>query len=187
MDDMLKLNLGCGENHKTGFINVDKSGNPDVLQDLETFPWPWGDNTVQEVLLHHVLEHLGESTAVYLKIIRELYRICKTDAEVHITVPHPRHDDFLNDPTHVRVITPDGMRLFSKSANREWIAGGYANSPLGLYIDVDYEIKEIQYVLDPVWDEKLNKGEITAEFVDQAFRNFNNVVREIRISLTVVK
>jgi hypothetical protein len=187
MDTALRLNLGCGEHHKDGCINVDKYGNPDVLHDLETFPWPWEDNSVQEVELNHVLEHLGESAAVYFRIIKELYRICKAGAKIHIGVPHPRHDDFINDPTHVRVVTPDGLLLFSKSKNREWIDGGYANSPLGIYLDVDFEIESVNFTLDPVWAEKLDRKEITEEYIDQAFRNFNNVVKEIRMVLRVVK
>lgn len=186
-DAPLRLNLGCGEKRKPGYINVDKFGSPDILHDLETFPWPWEDNSVLEVMLHHVLEHLGESTAVYLRIIKELYRICKAGAKIQIIVPHPRHDDFLNDPTHVRVVTPDGLLLFSKKKNIEWINGGHANSPLGLYLDVDLEIESMNYVLDPVWAEKLNKREITEEYVNQAFRNFNNVVKEIKMVLKVVK
>ena len=187
MDSALKLNLGCGGHRMDGYVNVDKYGNPDILHDLETFPWPWEGNSVQEVQLNHVLEHLGESAAVYFGIIKELYRICKAGARIHIGVPHPRHDDFLNDPTHVRIVTPDGLLLFSKSKNRMWIDGGYANSPLGIYLDVDFEIESVNYTLDPVWAEKLNRKEITEEYIDQAFRNFNNVVKEIRMVLKVVK
>ena len=62
---MLRLNLGCGEDHKPGYINVDKYGNPDVLHDLEEFPWPWDDESVEEILMKHILEHLGERTDVY--------------------------------------------------------------------------------------------------------------------------
>ena len=47
--------------------------------------------------------------------------------------------------------------------------------------------RSVHYVLDPVWADKLNKGEITEEYVNQAFRNFNNVVKEIRMVLKVVK
>jgi hypothetical protein len=187
MHNLLKLNLGCGENHIQGYVNVDKYGNPDVLHDLETFPWPWDHNSVKEVRLNHVLEHLGETTAVYMQIIKELYRICVANAEIHIAVPDPRHDDFINDPTHVRAVTPDGLLLFSKSKNREWIKGGYGNSPLGLYWDVDFELMSVNYILDPFWHEKIEKKESTESQVDEAYRNFNNVAKEIRMILKVMK
>jgi hypothetical protein len=187
MNPLLKLNLGCGENRISGYVNVDKYGSPDICHDLETFPWPWEDNSVEEVRLNHVLEHLGETVSVYFGIIKELYRICAANAEIHVTVPHPRHDDFLNDPTHVRIVTPDGIILFSKAKNREWIKGKYANSPLGLYLNVDLEIISLNYILDPLWTERLNSKQLTESQMEEAYRNYNNVVKEIRMIIKVVK
>jgi hypothetical protein len=51
--------------------------------------------------------------------MREIYRVCRHDAVVHVVVPHPRHDDFINDPTHVRPITPEVLSLFDRSTNLE--------------------------------------------------------------------
>jgi len=79
-----------------GYVNVDKFGNPDILLNLETFPWPWDDNSVQEIILSHVLEHLGRTTEIYLDIIKELYRVCAAGAYIYIVTPHPRHDTFIN-------------------------------------------------------------------------------------------
>ncbi|MBW2411982.1 MAG: hypothetical protein JRF72_19470 [Deltaproteobacteria bacterium] len=187
MSATIKLNLGCGQNHKAGYVNVDRYGQPDICHDLETFPWPWAENSVGEVVLNHVLEHLGESRSIYLKIIQEIYRICKHGAAVHVAVPHPRSDDFINDPTHVRIVTPAGLELFSKSKNKEWIDNGYANSPLGLYLDVDFKMTQVNYCLEPRWSEKLNAGRCTREDVYDAMLTYNNVVKEIRIHLTVLK
>ncbi len=50
----LRLNLGCGAKHLDGYINVDKYGDPDLRFDLETFPYPWDDNSVATIELHHV-------------------------------------------------------------------------------------------------------------------------------------
>jgi hypothetical protein len=184
---LLRLNLGCGENLIPGYVNVDKYGNPNVLHDLEIFPWPWEDSSVCEVRLNHVLEHLGETTNLYFGIIRELYRVCSAGAEIYIVVPHPRHSDFLDDPTHVRAVTPQGLELFSKAKNNEWIRSGYANSPLGLYLDVDFQIVSVNYIPDPFWAQKLHSKEITEQQMDEAFRNYNNVVKEIRMVIRAVK
>ncbi|MBF0395018.1 MAG: hypothetical protein HQL38_20270, partial [Alphaproteobacteria bacterium] len=35
-------------------------------------------------------------------VMRELYRICRDGASITVTVPHPRHDNFIGDPTHVK-------------------------------------------------------------------------------------
>ncbi len=95
----MRLNPGCGNNKIEGYLNVDsqESCAPDQVVDLETFPWPFGDNSVDEIIMSHVLEHLGETMEIYLSIITELYRICQPDAEINITVLHPRHDDFVTD------------------------------------------------------------------------------------------
>jgi predicted SAM-dependent methyltransferase len=183
----MKLNLGCGQNLIPGYINVDKYGDPDVLHDLETFPWPWEDNSVDEIRLTHVLEHLGETTATYFKIIQELYRISKPNGLIFIVVPHPRHDDFLGDPTHIRPITARHLLLFSRKYNYECQQKHYADSPLGLYLNVDFEIVNTQYNLEDIWFQQFQNGKVTKEILDMAINNYNNIVKEIAIDLKVVK
>jgi hypothetical protein len=103
--DLLSFQLACHPFRVSAIhLNVDKFGAPDLRFDLETFPYPWDDNSVAQIEMHHVLEHLGQQTEIYLKIIQELYRICQPGAKLHITVPHHRSDRFFHDPTHVRVI-----------------------------------------------------------------------------------
>jgi hypothetical protein len=187
MNATIKLNLGCGGNHREGYINVDKYGDPDIQHDLESFPWPWPDSSVCEIVLHHVLEHLGQMTNVYLNIVKEIYRICEDQASIHIVVPHPRHDDFLGDPTHVRVITPEGISLLSKKNNEGWIKGGFSNSPLGLYLNVDFEITELSHTLDPVWKKRFDEENISPEDISAASKKYNNVIKEIRMTVKAVK
>nr|CRH05188.1 Putative SAM-dependent methyltransferases [Candidatus Magnetococcus massalia] len=184
---LIRLNLGCGSQKLPGFINVDKFGEPDFKHDLEIFPWPWADSSVEVVYMSHVLEHLGRETDVYLQVMQELYRVCAADAEVVIKVPHPRHNHYLSDPTHVRPIIPEGMELFSKAKNRQWMESGNANTTLGLFLDVDFEVISSNFVLDPAWDNPLKSGQISESDVFQAIHRFNNVVAEIHMVLKVVK
>ncbi|MSQ70411.1 MAG: hypothetical protein EXR27_03835 [Betaproteobacteria bacterium] len=183
----LKLNLGSGQRPLPGYINVDKWGEPDLRCDLETFPWPWPEDSVAEVRMIHVLEHLGGSPLVFLKIMGELYRVCRHEAKVHITVPHPRHDVFISDPTHVRAITADTMTLFSRRLNLEWQSAGRPNTPLALFHRVDFEIEESTDVLDDPYATDFRDGRIDDAEVRRLLRENNNVAAEIQMRLRVVK
>ena len=185
----MRLNLGCGTRKMPGWLNVDKvaASGPDQIVDLEALPWPWPDDSVDEVLLTHVLEHLGQRTEVYLGIIKELYRVCRNGATVTIVVPHPRHDFFLDDATHVRPITPDGLVMFSQKQNREWMAKGAANTPLGLYHGVDFAFASVKDTLDEYWHGRVQRREITPDELNFAARHYNNVVAQTTIVLKAVK
>lgn len=186
---MLKLNLGCGYNKINGWVNIDSSPlvNPDVLWDLEKTPYPFDDNSVDEILANHVLEHLGQLTSTYLSIIKELYRICIGGAILHIRVPHPRHDNFLTDPTHVRPITIEGLQMFDQELNRIWINKRWSNTPLGIYLGVNFKIKSYNYILDPIFQQKLDKGQIKQTDLPYLLRTHNNVCTQINIELICIK
>jgi hypothetical protein len=185
----MKLNLGCGQHKIDGFVNVDRFQTPAVDQifDLETVPWPWPDGSAEQVVLNHVLEHLGNTTDSYLNIIKELWRVCAHDAQVHIVAPHPRHDFHMWDPTHVRPITWEGLALFDQEQNRQWIASGDARTPLGVMIDVDFRIESIQIGLDEPWATRQREGTIAPEELDYACRHLFNVIAEQRIVLRARK
>jgi hypothetical protein len=183
----LRLNLGCGANKLPGFINVDKFGEPDLKYDLEMMPWPWDDNYVVEIVLSHVLEHLGQTPSVFLGIMGQMYRVCRHEARITIVVPHPRHDYFLADPTHVRPITPLGLSLFSQRLNREWAAAGLANTPLGMYLGVDFELVETLYKPSVDWF-RLHPGtQVEFQHLLSESTIYNNLVEEMKMTLRVVK
>jgi len=185
----LRLNLGCGFDRRPGWENVDSSAvcEPDRIVDLERTPWPWPDDAAGEILLKHVLEHLGRTPEAYLAIVAELWRICRNDARVRIVVPHPRHDHFLNDPTHVRAVTPAGLELFSRRRNLEWREKGLGNSPLALQLGIDFELESVGMTPDEPWRGRLRRNEIGNAELAQAARMYNNVVAEISIVLRAVK
>ena len=80
-----KLNLGCGEDYRKEWINLDNDKNlrVDVFHDI-TQILPFKDNTFDEVLCSHVLEHIGDT----FKLIAEIRRVCKNDAKVIFHIPH---------------------------------------------------------------------------------------------------
>ena len=113
----MKLNLGCGNKLLKGYINLDKFNyyKCDVTHDLEKFPYPFKNDSVNEILLSHVLEHIGQQPDTFINIIKELYRICTNNALIIINVPYPRYEEFLSDPKHVRPITILGLSLLIKN------------------------------------------------------------------------
>jgi predicted SAM-dependent methyltransferase len=58
----MKLNIGAGDVKLSGFVNLDYDSisNPDYIVDIEKDKFPFDDNTVETVVEHHILEHLGE-------------------------------------------------------------------------------------------------------------------------------
>jgi hypothetical protein len=185
----MRLNLGCGNRKVDGWLNVDKVSDckPDQVVDLETLPWPWPADSVDEIVLSHVLEHLGAATDVYLGIFKELYRISRNEACTTIIVPHPRHDHFLNDPTHVRPVTEMGLLMFSQAVNRHWIAAGGADTPLGIYLGIDFETVSVQRRLGEPWSGRYERGEISGADLDYAARTYNNVIQQTEIVLRAIK
>ncbi|MDD4938556.1 MAG: methyltransferase domain-containing protein [Candidatus Omnitrophica bacterium] len=83
----IKLNLGCGQRRIPGFTGVDNNPNATAAQvthNLESFPYPFEDNSVDEILMDHILEHLESP----INILIELYRICKDEAQITLKSPH---------------------------------------------------------------------------------------------------
>ncbi len=183
------LNLGSGRRRLAGYLNIDHDPacDPDVVWDLEQRPWPIADGCVHDLVLSHVLEHLGASTKDYLATIQEIYRICAPGARILVIVPHPRHDDFLCDPTHVRPILPEQFLMFSRRKNEEWIHSGAANTPLALQLGVDFEIEHVSATLDDGWMARHQAGQLSAEDLQFAVQTYANVVRQNEIVLRAVK
>ena len=94
----MKIDIGCGNSKKEGFVGVDilKLSGVDVVHNLDQFPYPFDDNTVEEIWMDQVLEHLKDP----MLVLEELYRICKDGAKIHIGVPYFRSFYAVIDPTH---------------------------------------------------------------------------------------
>jgi hypothetical protein len=183
----LRLNLGCGQKRFDGYINVDRFGEPDLRHDLESIPWPWPDDSVSEIIMEHVLEHLGRDVTVYLDIWKEIYRVCRDGATIRIAVPHHRHEFFYDDPTHVRAVTPEGMDLFSQRLNRQAAAMGLSNTPFALYLGIDFEPVDVKLKPSESWRTLRAQNPAAAKFLWEQKALYNNIIEQVDIVLRAVK
>lgn len=181
---MNKLNLGSGYKRFTNFINIDGDShcNPDYIINLEKDNLPFNDNSVDEIIAHHILEHIGEG---YIPLLKEIYRVCIDGAIIDIKVPHHDHETFKNDPTHKRPITVEGFRLFSKAINKHEIENNGTSSTLGIMYDVDFEIISFDFVYDSFYDTIMKTN--TLEQNQRLFREALNTTLETHIILRVNK
>ena len=178
----MKINIGAGDEKFEGFVTIDHDPNckPDYCLDIEKEDLPFPDNSVDEVIALHVLEHLGEG---YFHVLQELYRVCKHGAMISIRVPHPKHETFLADPTHRRPITPLGLWIFSKKfndTNKETPL-----SKLAYYYNVDFEILDVKEIPEEFYIKAFN-GQPANE-VQRYITEHNGIIKEFHIRLVVIK
>lgn len=137
----MKLNLGCGNNYREGFVNLD-DGNcrADVYHDLNVVPYPFEDNQFSYILAQQVLEHVNRSK--WFDIVRELHRISKPNAIWEVMTPYALSDNFFTDPTHSMPFTLRTFDFFDKTK---------ALSELGTIYGIDFELQvlEAQLVENP--------------------------------------
>lgn len=136
----LRLDLACGQSPREGFQGVDLLA-PQVHHkvDLLKFPWPWKDNSVDELHCSHFVEHIHAREVeesdldlsrckenelpeggvrkdllgkdMLFAFFDECWRILKKDGRMSVIVPCLRSDRAFQDPTHRRFI-PAQMFLY---------------------------------------------------------------------------
>lgn len=118
-----KLNLGCGNDYRQGWLNIDISPevNPDMHFDAFSFPWKdLLDGHFELVLVNHLVEHIphavkGSSGEGFFVFFEEIYRILKDYGAVLLKVPHWKHPNTFIDPTHTRVLHRKTFEFFDPS------------------------------------------------------------------------
>ncbi len=81
-----KLNIGCGAFKKPGYLNLDADprAQPDVVHDLNVFPYPFPAESFSLIEADHILEHLNNP----FKVMSELHRMLTDTGQLIVRVPH---------------------------------------------------------------------------------------------------
>lgn len=128
----IKLNLGSGMRPKKGYINCDLYANADIKFDCNVFPYPFKDNSVDEIFAHAIFEHLDDVSLV----LKECYRILKPKGILIIeSFPHMSSVDRHEDITHKWACT---TRTFRRLVKGEW-------KVLGMKYDPNFYTGETQW------------------------------------------
>lgn len=132
-----RLNLACGQDPLAGYENVDIVSGPGVdhVFDLLSYPWPFADSSVVEILCTHFIEHIplehvdasgapvrmsapGARDALFA-FFDECYRVLCHDGRMTCIAPAACSDRALRDPTHRRFITPETYHYLSKKHRKQ--------------------------------------------------------------------
>jgi len=98
-EPILKLNFGSGQIKVDGYIGVDLyAPEADLKVDLFSFPLPWKDGEVTEILASHFLEHVPAK--LRWPFFDECHRILKPGGLMRIFVPSFKSERAFGDMTH---------------------------------------------------------------------------------------
>jgi hypothetical protein len=166
---LLKLDLGCGYARKEGFLGVDLYAKTDIKCDLRKYPWPWKNDSVEEIYCGHFLEHLPGPERV--QFMDEAWRILIPGGKMTIVVPYWSSPRSIQDPTHAWPPLAEQSFLYF---NKEWRQSNKLEHYLGK-CDFDFVFG---YIADP---ETANRSQES-----QAFwvKHYVNAVNDLQVVLT---
>lgn len=174
----IKLDLACGNNLQKGYTGVDIVGKPKsqatVVQDLLKFPWPFKDNSVDEVFSSHFLEHIPHGNGYedpMFQFMDEIYRILKPGGIARFICPYYTSVRAFQDPTHQRFISEPMFNYFNKKWREEL-------NQLGHYpVKCDFEIIKLDHAVSEEF-----KGKSQDAVAYQAMHMWN-VIMDLQIML----
>ena len=106
------LDVGCGINKSPGAIGIDRNpdSRADVLCDLDHTPYPFADNSFDQLRAIHVIEHLSD----VIRSMEEFHRLVRPGGRVRIETPHYTDFSSFCDPTHRWHLNTFSFRYFGQ-------------------------------------------------------------------------
>jgi SAM-dependent methyltransferase len=132
------LDVGCGVKKFPGSIGIDRNidSRADVLCDLDRFPYPFRDNSFDQVRAVHVIEHVAD----VIRTMEEFHRLVRSGGDVFIATPHYTDFSSFCDPTHRWHLNSFSFRYFGEN-----------NAGFGYYTRCRYREKSVRVKLLAFW------------------------------------
>jgi SAM-dependent methyltransferase len=110
---ILVLDVGCGIRKQPGAIGIDRNpaSKPDVLVDLDKFPYPFADSSFDRITAIHVIEHLDD----VIRSMEEFHRLLRPGGTLRIETPHYTDYSSFCDPTHKNHLNSFSFRYFGQN------------------------------------------------------------------------
>lgn len=142
----LLLNLGCGTWKRSGYVNVDafEQCKPDFIWNLDVTPYPWETNSVDGIVMTHVLEHLDN----WWEAFCECSRILKPGGFLQINVPDESSSTALTYRDHLHVFNLASFHGIKgrTSGTNAWAMGEEDKIPLVLEQYFQVPFKEYEWM-----------------------------------------
>lgn len=92
-------------------LDINPDHKPDLVHDLNVLPYPFADNTFDEIHAYEVLEHMGQQGdwRFFFAQFSEFWRILKPNGLLCGTSPDSSSRWAWGDPGHARVISPESF------------------------------------------------------------------------------
>lgn len=90
-------------------IDHNPAARPDVVCDLDHFPWPLASGIFDEVRAIHVIEHVAD----VVRTVEEMVRVLKPGGRLIIETPHYTDFSSFCDPSHRWHLNSFSLRYFT--------------------------------------------------------------------------
>lgn len=120
----MKVNIGCGANKLPGWRNFDINPKFGEVLDIATQPLPFAANSVDRILIEHVLEHVTGPQGY--RFMQEAMRVLKVGGVLRICVPQLSHvlrlkgreksEDLIVNHGHLMVYCQENLELMLYTA-----------------------------------------------------------------------
>lgn len=205
----MKLDLACGANCADGYEGVDIARVNDKVvhvANLLSFPWPFADESVDELRSSHFVEHIpmsfwhpepvgpsygaewtrhltpfqvdDRSVELFLRFFAECWRILKPGGTMRVYCPHGHSDRAFQDPSHRRFIVNDTWNYLDHEWRR---VNGLQHAAYGVECNFPLTLRETRATGSP---QQLKTLEIMPDIVqDAAVARYWNMLSDFDVTL----